>query len=129
VSDMLVFDIASAYDVPELKKLERAFIYKRTAPGSLTVRDEVTFSEPCRFGTALITFDTWKKLSGSSLAVYDENQSLRVDIKVTGADFEIQPETIKEDLSARKDPIRLGINLTRPVDHAVVTMTIAPNSL
>jgi len=59
--------------------------------------------------------------------VYDEEQSLRVDIKADGADFEIQPETIKEDLSVRKDPIRLGINLTRPVSHAIVTLTITPN--
>jgi len=125
--DTLVLDIASAYDIKELTKLERTFVYSRVGAGSLTVTDEVTFSKPCNFDTALITFDTWKKLSASSLLVYDEEQSLRVDIKADGADFEIQPETIKEDLSVRKDPIRLGINLTRPVSHAIVTLTITPN--
>ena len=126
-TDTLVLDIASAYDVPELKKLERTFVYSRTGAGSLTVTDEVAFSQPSSFDTALITFDTWKKLSGSALIVRDENQSLRVDIAVTGAEFEIQPETIKEDLSVRKDPTRLGIHLTRPVDHAAVKLTIRPN--
>jgi hypothetical protein len=126
-ADTLVLDISSAYDVPELKKLERTFVYCRTGAGSLTVTDEVTFSKPCSFGTALITFDTWKKLSGSSLMVHDQNESVRVDIKVTGADFQVQPETIKEDLSARQDPTRLGIDLTRPVDHAVIALTITPN--
>jgi hypothetical protein len=126
-ADTFVLDIASAYDVPELKKLERTFVYSRTGAGSLTVTDEVTFSKPCDFDTALITFDTWKKLSGSSLRVYDKEQSLRVDIKVDGADFEVQPETIKENLSVRKDPVRLGIHLTRPVRHAVVMLTITPN--
>jgi hypothetical protein len=127
-TDTLVLDIKSAYDVPELKKLERTFVYSRTGTGSLTVTDEVAFSKPSSFDTALITFDTWKKLSSSSLIVRDENESLRVDIKVTGADFEIRPETIKEDLSVRKDPTRLGIHLTKLVDHAVVTLTIKPNS-
>jgi hypothetical protein len=61
------------------------------------------------------------------LIIQDEGESLRVDIKVTGGDFEIQPEVIKEDLSVRKDPTRLGINLTQPVEHAVVTLTIKPN--
>jgi hypothetical protein len=126
-ADILVLDIASAYDVTELKKLERTFVYTRTGAGSLTVTDEVTFSKPCHFDTALITFDTWKKLADSSLTVHDEKQSLRVDIKVDGADFEIQPETIKEDLSVRKDPIRLGISLTSPVRHAIVTLTMTPN--
>ncbi|MBN2312279.1 MAG: heparinase II/III family protein [Sedimentisphaerales bacterium] len=126
-ADTLVLDIASAYDVPELRKLERTFVYSRTGTGSLTVTDEVIFSKPCDFDTAMITFDMWKKLSASSLKVYDEEQSLRVDIKVDGADFEIQPETIKEDLSVRKDPVRLGISLTHPVRQAVVRLTITPN--
>jgi len=126
-TDMLMLDIKSAYDVPELKKLERTFVYSRAGDGSLTVTDEVAFSKPSHFDTALITFDTWNRHSGSSLVVRDETESLRVDIQVTGADFEIQPETIKEDLSVRKNPTRIGINLTRPVTHAVVTLMIKPN--
>ncbi|MFH1881335.1 MAG: hypothetical protein ABIL62_01320 [Planctomycetota bacterium] len=81
---------------------------------------------PCDFGTALITFDSWKQSSPSSLIVYDSEKALQVDIKVTGADFEIQPETIQENVSARKQPTRLGINLTRPVTYALVSLTITP---
>jgi len=125
-ADTLVLDISSAYDVPELKKLERKFVYSRTGKGSLSVTDEVTFSQPCDFGTALITFDSWKQSSPGSLIVYDSQKSLHVDIKVTGADFEIQPETIQEDVNARKQPTRLGINLARPVTYALVSITITP---
>ncbi len=125
-TDTLVLDISSAYDVPELKKLERKFVYSRIGNGSLNVTDEVTFSRPCDFGTALITFDNWKQFSPSSLIIYDSENSLQVDIKVTGADFEIHPETIQEDVSARKQPTRIGINLTRPVTYAIVSITIIP---
>jgi len=125
-ADTLVLDISSAYDVPELRKLERKFVYSRIDKGSLRVTDEVTFSQPCDFGTALITFDSWKQSSPGSLIVYDSQKSLHVEIKVTGADFEIQPETIQEDVSARKQPTRLGINLTRPVTHALVSIMITP---
>lgn len=125
-TDTLVLDISSAYDVPELRKLERKFVYSRTGSGSLYVTDEVTFSRPCDFGTALITFNRWKQSSPSSLIIYDSKKALQVDIKVTGADFEIQPETIQEDVSARKKPTRLGINLTEPVTHALVSLTITP---
>ncbi len=128
-TDTLVLDISSAYDVPELKKLERKFVYSRTGSGSLCVTDEVTFSRPCDFGTALITFDSWKQSSPSSLIVYDSEKALQVDIKVTGADFEIQPDIIQEDVSARKKPTRLGINLTEPVTHALVSLTITPVSV
>jgi len=140
-TDTLVLDISSAYDVPELKKLERKFVYSRIGSGSLCVTDEVTFSRPCDFGTALITFDSCavrhppqgvpfgtaeKQSSPGSLIVYDSQKSLHVDIKVTGSDFEIQPETIQENVSARKQPTRLGINLTQPVTYALVSITITP---
>ncbi|UCC97890.1 MAG: heparinase II/III family protein [Phycisphaerales bacterium] len=125
-TDAVVFDIASAYDVPELKKLERTFVYCRDGSGSLSVTDEVVFSQPCDFGTALITFDQWRQASASSLVVSDGEKALRVDITAEGAGFQIQPETIKEDLSARREPVRLGINLTKPVTSAVVRLTIKP---
>jgi len=125
-TDTLVLDISSAYDVPELKKLQRTFVYSRHGPGSLTVTDEVALSKPCDFGTALITFDKWQKLSASSLVIRDQDKALRVDIEVTGADFKIHPETIEEDLSGRRLPTRLGINLTKAVSRAVVRLTIRP---
>jgi hypothetical protein len=124
--DTLVLDISSAYDVPELKKLERKYVYSRLGTDSLQVTDEVTFPKPCDFGTALITFSQWKQTSPSSLMIYDSDEALRVEIKVTGADFEIQPETIDEDVSARKQPTRLGINLKQPVTKALISVIITP---
>jgi hypothetical protein len=125
-TDTLVLDISSAYDVPELTKLERKFVYSRLGAGSLHVTDEVAFSQPREFGTALITFSDWKQTSHSTLMVYDSKEALRVEIKVAGADFEIRPETIKEDVSARKQPIRLGINLKKSVSNALISLTITP---
>jgi len=125
-TDTLALDISSAYNVPELKKLERKFVYSRIGKGSLCVTDEVTFSRPCNFGTALITFDSWEQFSSRSLIVHDSQKALHVNIKITGSDFEIEPETITEDVNARKKPTRLGINLTEPVTHALVCLTITP---
>ena len=133
-ADTLILDISSAYDVPELVKLQRKFEYCRRDSGSLTVTDEVVFSKPCDFGTALITFNEWQQLSDSSLVISDQDKALRVDIEITGGDFttplrtdfKIKPETIKEDLSGRRLPTRLGINLTKPVQRAVVGLTIKP---
>lgn len=116
----------SAYDVPQLSKLERTFVYCRSGAGSLTVTDEVVFSQACAFGTALVTFDKWRKLSDSSLMIYDQQEALHVDIAVSGAAFEIKSETIEEDLSGGRLPTRLGINLSGPVTRAVVSVTIDP---
>jgi hypothetical protein len=125
-NDTLVLDISSAYDVPELKKLEREFVYSRLGSGSLSVTDEVVFSQPCDFGTALVTFSQWKQLSPSTVMIYEQEQALRVDIKVTGAEFKIRSETIREDVRANKQPTRLGITFTSPVTNALVCVTITP---
>jgi hypothetical protein len=125
-TDTLVLDISSAYDVPELKKLERTFVYSRLGAGSLSVTDEVTFSKPCDFGTALVTFEKWQELPDSSVKIYDQKEALHVNITATGADFKIVPDTIREDLSARKEPTRLGINLTQLVTSAVIRVTMTP---
>jgi hypothetical protein len=125
-ADTLTLDISSAYDVSELKKLERKFVYSRQGGGSLTVTDQVAFSQPCDFAAALVTFSDWKKVSPSSLTVYDSDKALSVEIEVDGAEFEIKPETIDEDVSARKKPTRLGINLKGPVNSATVRLVIRP---
>lgn len=125
-ADMLVLDISSAYDVPELKKLERTFVYSRSGPGSLTVKDEAAFSKASTFGTALITLDKWKKVGASSLMIYDSDDALLVDIETNGAEFEIKAETIDEDVTAPKKPIRLGINLSKPAVAAAISLKIAP---
>ena len=125
-ADTLVLDISSAYDVPQLKKLERTFLYSRSGPGSLTVTDEAAFSEASTFGTALITLDKWKKVGASSLMIYDSDDALLVDIDANGAEFEIKAETIDEDVTAPRKPIRLGINLSKPTLAAVISLKIAP---
>ena len=62
----------------------------------------------------------------SSLTIYDQKEALPVEIAVTGADFEIPPKTIQEDLGIGRKPTRLGINLTQPVTDAVIWLTISP---
>ena len=125
-ADTLVLDISSAYDAPELKKLERTFVYSRSGPGSLTVKDEAAFSKASTFGTALITLDKWKKVGASSLIIYDSDDALLVDIETNGAEFEIKAETIDEDVTAPRKPVRLGINLSKPAVAAAISLKIAP---
>ncbi len=124
--DTFVIDMRTAYEVPELEKIQRTFEFSRVGAGSFTVTDEVKFSEPKSFGTALITFDKWKKVGENSLLVYDSQKAVRVDIEIEGGEFEITAEEIKEDMPNKVLPIRLGINITKPVTEAVIKMKITP---
>ena len=124
--DTLALDLRSAYKVPELQRLERTFVYHRVAPASLTVRDEVAFTKPESFQTALITWGNYKQVSPNELVVTDTEGSVRVRIETDGTPFTLGSETLDEDLPNHKKPLRIGITLSRPVQNAVVTLIITP---
>jgi hypothetical protein len=126
VVDILAFDLRSAYAVPELEKLERTFTFRRGEKMSLTVRDEVGFTEAKSFETALITWSKWKKISANELLLGKGEDSVRVKIETGGLPFKIHAETLDENVVTPQKPIRIGIALTSPVRQAEVTLVITP---
>ena len=119
-----MLDIRSAYAVLDLKALERTFVYSREGAGSLTVTDRVEFAAPQTFATALITKGSWKQLGAKSLQVTDEGRAVRVEIDAGASEFTIAAEEIHEETEIK--PLRLGINLTKPVAAATITVKITP---
>jgi len=125
-ADTFALDLRAAYNVPDLARLERAFVYSRKGAGSLTVTDEVAFRSPQTFENALVTLGRWKKLDDDSLLIYDFDQAVRVDVSATGGTVAFRSEQIKEDVRTRSLPTRIGIALTGPVTKASVTLRITP---
>jgi hypothetical protein len=125
-SDTLVMDIRSCYDVSELASLVRTFVFSREGRGSLMVSDEVEFTSPQEFETALITLSSWKQRSSDTLVVGDGAGAVAVKISAGGHAFRLQATEIHEDLPGKVIPKRLGIVLTQPVQDATVRVTIEP---
>jgi hypothetical protein len=123
-ADTLELDISSAYEAKELRALKRTFVYSREKAGSLSVSDEVEFTQPAAFGTALITKGTWEKQADGSLSVRDGKSAVRVEIDTGGAEWKLEPEEIRENAPVK--PTRLGINLTAPVSKATIVVKIRP---
>ena len=125
-ADTLKLDLRAAYDVEELGRLERTFVFSREGAGSLTVTDEVEFTSPQRFGTALITFSPWKRLAADKLLIGEGAEAVEVTIAVEGGEFQIEAEEIREDVHGGHLPTRLGIELAEPVAKAVLRLTVVP---
>jgi hypothetical protein len=125
-ADTLVLDVSAAYNVEGLRKLERTFVFSRAATGRLTVTDAVEFDRPRAFSTALITFDRWKQIDAGRLLVGDGPNAVTVEIAVAGGEAQVRAESIEEDLPDGRVPTRLGIDLTKPVKKAAITMVITP---
>jgi hypothetical protein len=124
--DTLVFDIRSAYSVPDLLKLTRTYVFSREGAGCMTVTDEVTFSKPESFETALITLGQWKQTAPQTLRIEDGGAAINVQIDTGGAAFKIVPTEINEHVHTKKLPVRLAIHIEQPIQQAKVTMRITP---
>ncbi len=134
-SDSVRMDLRSAYECPELKKLERTFVYSRPTPSpsegegmgegtcsTLTVTDNVEFETPQSFSTALITTGEVKQVDERTLLITNAEEKLSVEIDCGGLAFSIKTEQITEDSSIK--PTRIGIELDDPVTTASITTRI-----
>jgi hypothetical protein len=127
--DTLALDLRHAYDVPALKKLHRTFIYSRRGKGCVEVIDEVEFSSPQTFETALITLGKWRKIDDRTLVVYDDQECVEVRLDVQGGAFVVEAQEIREDVRTKSLPVRLAVRLTKPVKTARIAVKIKPSSL
>lgn len=125
-ADGIVFDLRSAYPVPDLKKLQRTFVYQRGHTPSLEVRDEASFSAPESFESALVTWGRLQRTTANELTISDGSGAVRVRIDTGGVPYHLRQETIDEDTENHRKPLHLGIILDNKVSSAVVTLRIWP---
>ena len=125
-ADELKFDLRSAYPVGSLQKLERTFVFQRGANPSLTVRDELKFSTPERFETALVTWGQVSAIGTNRLEIRDGDSAVQVTIDTQGRAFHWRQETINEDVHLERKPIHIGIQLDSKISGGVVTLRLEP---
>ena len=128
VEDRIVFDLKSAYKVPELESLHRIFRYSRQGGGSFTVTDRVVFTSPQSFETALITLSEWKRQGRDTLYFRELDEGIKAVIEVEGGDFTIESTVIDEDVHTRGKPERIAVRMKAPVSEAVIKVTITPDN-
>jgi hypothetical protein len=83
--DRVVMDLTSSYDVPELKKLTRTWIFDR-ARSRIEILDTAEFTEPRTLGTAVITLSPWEKTAPAVIAIRDVDSALNVTFSTASAE-------------------------------------------
>lgn len=82
--DVFAMDITSAYQVSELKKIIRTFVYERHEKGILQVSDTFSFTTPQFFESAFITRFGWKRISEKDIVIIGKKHSLHIMVDATG---------------------------------------------
>ena len=125
-TDTLVLDIRSAYDVKQLGKLERTFIFSRKGSSSFTVIDTMESETPQHFGTAIVTFSDWTVIGPGRLRVGRGDSRVMVEFYALPGKLKVIDEEIREDLPGNRIPIRIGFDLEKPARKATIHVTITP---
>jgi len=122
-TDTVVIDMTSAYDVKTLKKLHRTFEYGRDGSGIFVVTDEVEFTRPESFETALVSLADFERLSTGPtvLRVEQGGTSASIELSATSP-FRLSQTKIGEKGGNRAN--RMGVKLREKTTSATVRAVI-----
>jgi len=110
--DTVVLDLAGAYDCPQLTKLERTFVFDRTAKKA-TITDNVAFSTPTAFESPYMT--TAPELLKGHVA-----------IDVTGGAWELAEDVFENP--GKPSPHRVAVRFKEPVTAATVAFVFSADT-
>ena len=123
--DTVVMDLTSSYSVPSLQKLTRTYVFDRTKP-ALEITDEASFTAPTDFGSALITYGSWKEVSPGTFLVWQGKAAVRATVTVDSGTLVTKAETVTGHSQPKHPPERIGLNLSAPAMHVVMRTLIVP---
>jgi len=136
--DLIKYDLTSAYDVHTLQKLTRSFIYTRGETSELTVVDEVAYSQPECFETALVV-DTynqaienrlscrWEMTGENQWMIQKGDKAIRIAVSSPGNTIVMEEKPIEAfRMPNGYNPIRLGFSLKEKASSAKIKMKITP---
>ncbi|MBT5606967.1 MAG: hypothetical protein HN742_40240 [Lentisphaerae bacterium] len=124
--DTFTLDLASCYEVPTLRKLKRTFLYSRGGEGSLAVTDEVAYSSPQAFETALITLGSYKIISPDTVLLFGRESAALAKVASDTGSIRLRGEVLKADLRIPTKATRIAIGLSEPAEAARITVWITP---
>jgi hypothetical protein len=121
--DNITLDIASAYNVPELERLERTMDYDRSSVGSITFTDYFKYAKPEGFETAISTRSEWTQTSDNTLLLTRDNEKMLVNFSSPGNMLLLKSEEISEGGTPYT---RIGIYFSKPVTEGQIIITYKP---
>ena len=120
--DRYALDLTSAYAVPGLKKMTRAFEFSRAGAGALEVRDEFAFAEAASFETSLTTHGTWKRTGERTLEFTHRGATVVLHVESPGA-FDLTEQRVAENAPAFT---RVALRLREPLRAGTVILRFTP---
>jgi len=118
--DEFVLDITKAYNLSELQKLERTFIYDRSRGEEFTIEDDFILNTPGNFETAITTLAQWEVDDKGLIHIKGTDNNLFIQIETSdGSNYTITSEDLQEN-----GPLfsRIGIRLNNKQTNGYIRL-------
>lgn len=124
--DVATLDLMGAYQVPELKSLERTMINEKNAEGKITIIDKFEATEAVDFGTA-ITINVDYVIDGNIVILNTGNHKVKVVVTSTGGEVVLNDEVVPvEKLRSGRRSYRIGVEFTEPLSAGSIEVAYMP---
>jgi hypothetical protein len=132
-TDHVVLDLARAYEVPTLRRLERDFLFDRAGDGSLVITDTVAYAAPEDFETALISL-VEPEIDGTTIRFTDGPVTLVATAACEGCELVIEKTQLDQPVGSAVGqtkvntlhPWRVAVRCAHPVETANIRLTFRP---
>lgn len=125
--DRVVMDLKSAYEIPALKSLVRTMTNDKSNLGTITIEDTFSSNKPLTFGTVIMTLDKYKVMENSTVMLYSDQQTVKVEIRVKGGNVKIIDEEVPvKHLREGAPAYRIGIDFTAPLKEGTIVVKYIP---
>ncbi len=122
--ERLRLDLSAAYDVKELQKLERSFVFHRGREPSLVLEDRVKFGTPQKFETALVLPPeaTIERQESGAMVIRVGASAVRIEIAADGGEIVATEAQLKDGIK----PKRVAFTFKDSLTSGSIRITIRP---
>ncbi|MFI3293579.1 MAG: heparinase II/III family protein [Rikenellaceae bacterium] len=124
--DFTKLNLIGAYEIPELKSLERTVENQKSGKGKITVTDTFTASKAVTFGTSVMVNVAYE-IKGNTIILSTGNHKVLVEVSSKGGEIVINDEEVPvKSLRSGRKSYRIGIDFVDPLSKGTIEVCYSP---
>ncbi|MFR9593788.1 MAG: heparinase II/III family protein, partial [Rikenellaceae bacterium] len=124
--DMAKLNLIEAYEIPELKSLERTMINDKSGKGTITVIDEFVASKPVTFGTSIMVNVAYE-IKGNTVILNTGNNKVKVEVTSKDGKLTLKDEPVEvKSLRSGRKSYRIGVDFVDKLSKGSIEVVYSP---
>ncbi len=125
-SDLTQLNLIGAYEIPQLKTLNRTVLNEKSGKGKITITDTFTASEAVTFGTSVMVNVDYQ-IKGNTIILSTGNYKVLVEVSSKGGEIVLKDEVVPvKSLRSGRTSYRIGVDFVDPLSKGTIEVSYSP---